>query len=273
VHDRFLSNGNDSGSVTFQRTTPLASALYKLTPALHVYASAARGFETPTLNELFYSSSGGGFNFGLRPSTSENVEAGAKAILPAHVRADVAVFQTRTRDELVVDSSSGGRTSYRNAGQTLRQGLELSVHAGAEVGFKGQIAATILRAVYDEGFGSVPAGSRLPGVPNASLYGDFGWRDADGHVDAALETFASARAYPDDANVAQPAPGYAIFNARVQMRQQFAGWSIKEFARLNNLLDRTYIGSLIVGESNQRYYEPAPGRNWVIGLSAQYRFR
>jgi iron complex outermembrane receptor protein len=110
-------------------------------------------------------------------------------------------------------------------------------------------------------------------VPNASLYGDLGCRDADGRFDAALETFASAKAYPDDANLAQPAPGYAILNARVQTHQQFGGWSVKEFARLNNLLDRTYVGSLIVGESNQRYYEPAPGRNWVIGLSAQYQFR
>jgi iron complex outermembrane recepter protein len=273
VRDRFLSNGNDSGSVTYQRSTPLLSALYKLTPTLNVYASAARGFETPTLNELFYSGSGGGFNFGLRPSTSMNVEAGAKAILPGHVRADVAAFQTRTRDELVVDSSSGGRTSYRNAGRTLRQGLELSVHAGADDGWNGQLAATLLRAVYDTSFGSVPAGSRLPGVPNASLYGDVGWRDADRRLDTAIEFFASARTYPDDANLAQPAPGYAIFNARVQTRQQFAGWSVKEFARLNNLFGRTYVGSVIVGESNQRYYEPAPGRNWVIGLSAQHQFR
>jgi iron complex outermembrane receptor protein len=273
VHDRFLSNGDDSGSVTYQRSTPLVSVLYKLTPKLNIYASAACGFETPTLNELFYSDSGGGFNFGLQPSTSTNLEAGAKAILPGHVRADLALFQTRTQDELVVDSSSGGRTSYRNAGQTLRQGLELSVHAGGDEGWNAHLAATLLRAVYDQSFGSVPAGSRLPGVPNASLYGDLGWRDADGRFDAALETFASAKAYPDDANLAQPAPGYAILNARVQTHQQFGGWSVKEFARLNNLLDRTYVGSLIVGESNQRYYEPAPGRNWVIGLSAQYQFR
>jgi iron complex outermembrane receptor protein len=273
VHDHFLSNGDDSGSVTYQRSTPLVSALYKLTPKLNIYASAARGFETPTLNELFYSGSGGGFNFGLQPSTSTNLEAGAKAILPGHVRADLALFQTRTQDELVVDSSSGGRTSYRNAGQTLRQGLELSVHAGRDEGWNAHLAATLLRAVYDQSFGSVPAGSRLPGVPNASVYGDLGWRDTDGRFDAALETFASAKAYPDDANLAQPAPGYAILNARVQSRQRFAGWSVKEFARLNNLLGRNYVGSLIVGESNQRYYEPAPGRNWVIGLSAQYQFR
>ena len=55
-------------------------------------------------------------------------------------------------------------------------------------------------------------------------------------------------------------------------KQSIGGWRISEFARLNNLADRRYIGSVIVGDSNKRYYEAAPGRNWVMGISAQYQF-
>jgi iron complex outermembrane receptor protein len=273
VRDRFISNGNDSGSVAYARTTPLLAVLYKLAPTLNVYASAARGFETPTLNELFYSGTGAGFNFGLRPAISTHFEAGAKAIVDSNTRVDAAVFQARTSDELVVDSASGGRTSYRNAASTLRQGLELSMDTQLEYGFAARIAATLLRAVYDNGFANVPSGSRLPGVPNASLYGELGWKDADERLGAALETYASANAYPDDANRAHPAPGYAVVNARVQAAQQLGRWRLKQFIRVNNLFDRGYVGSLIVGDSNQRYYEAAPGRNWVAGFSAQYRFR
>jgi iron complex outermembrane receptor protein len=131
----------------------------------------------------------------------------------------------------------------------------------------------LLRAVYDQGFGNVRSGSRLPGVPDASLYGELAWKDASGRVGAGLETFASGKAYPDDANAARPAPGYAVFNGHVQARQEYGRWHVKEFVRLNNLFDRTYVGSLIVGDSNQRYYESAPGRNWIMGVSAQYRFR
>jgi iron complex outermembrane receptor protein len=29
---------------------------------------------------------------------------------------------------------------------------------------------------------------------------------------------------------------------------------------------------VIVGDANKRYYEAAPGRNWVLGVSAQYQF-
>ena len=44
------------------------------------------------------------------------------------------------------------------------------------------------------------------------------------------------------------------------------------FGRVDNLFDKEYAGSVIVNESNGRYYEPAPGRNYGVGLSVSYRF-
>jgi iron complex outermembrane receptor protein len=276
VADHYLSNGNDSGSIDYSHTTPLLGVLYKVNPSLNVYASAARGFETPTLNELFYSGAGTGFNFKLGAATSKQFELGAKARLGRDVRVNTALFQVRTNDELVVDASSGGRTSYRNASATLRQGLELSLDADLHAGFSARLAATYLRAIYDEAFAGVAEGNRLPGVPMTSLYGELAWKDASDRFGAALETVANGKVHPDDANAAQPAPGYAIVNARVQANQQLdgqlKGWRLREYARVNNLFDRNYIGSVIVGDSNRRYYEPAPGRNWVLGVSAQYQF-
>lgn len=272
VEDRFLANGDDSGGVAYRHTTPLAGVLYKVSPALNVYASAARGFETPTLNESFYSSTGGGFNFRLAPAIGTHLEAGAKAMLAENVRINAAVFQVRTKNELVVDRSSGGRTSYRNASATLRQGGELSLDADLGAGWNARLALSVLHAIYDQAFGAVPEGSRLPGVPKASIYGEIGWKDKAGRFGVALETIANSRVYADNANAATPAPGYGIVNARVQAGQQLGGWTLRQFARLNNLFDRDYVGSVIVGESNRRYYEAAPGRNWMLGISARYQF-
>ncbi|GJI93177.1 TonB-dependent receptor family protein [Duganella hordei] len=272
VDDHFLGNGNDSGSLDYSHTTPVLGLLYKLTPGLNVYASAARGFETPTLNELFYSGTGGGFNFRLQPAQSTHLEAGIKARLGEQTRINAAVFQVRTRDELVVDSSSGGRTSYRNAGRTLRQGMELSLDSSWRYGLSTRMALTSLRAVYDRGFGTVLEGSRLPGVPNANAYGELAWKDGADRFGASLEAVASSRIYAEDANADKPAPGYGVLNARVNASQQWQGWRFKQFVRWNNLLDRQYVGSLIVGDTNKRYYETAPGRNWLLGASAQYQF-
>lgn len=272
VGDRFLGNGNDSGSVDYRHTTPVLGVLYKLNPVLNVYASAARGFETPTLNELFYSGSGGGFNFGLRAAESTHVEAGLKAIAGSTTRINAALFQVRTSDELVVDSAAGGRTSYKNASKTLRQGAEMSLDTSIGGGVSGRLALTALRAVYDEGFGRVLAGSRLPGVPNANLFAELAWKDASDHLGAAIETVASSKVYAEDANSEIPAPGYALVNARLNARQESGAWRFNEFVRVNNLLDRTYVGSLIVGDTNKRYYEAAPGRNWMLGASVAYAF-
>jgi iron complex outermembrane receptor protein len=272
VNDAFLSNGNDSGGVSFSHTTPVLGALYKINPVLNVYASAARGFETPTLNELFYSGSGAGFNFGLRAAESTHLEVGVKAIVLSNTRVNAALFQVRTSDELVVDTAVGGRTSYKNASATLRQGGELSVDTRLGAGFSGRVAVTVLRAIYDEAFAKVTAGSRLPGVPNANAFAEVAWKDKTDRIGAALEAIASSNVYADDANADVPAPGYAILNARVNARQTWQGWNIKEFVRINNLLDRQYVGSVIVGDANKRYYEGAPGRNWMAGVGANYAF-
>jgi iron complex outermembrane receptor protein len=272
VDDRFISNGNDSGNLTFSRTTPVLGVLYKLTPDLNLYASAARGFETPTLNELFYSGTAGGFNYNLRPARSTHVEAGTKIRLAENMRMDAALFEVRTRDEVVVDASSGGRTSYRNASKTLRQGIEVSVDSTWSGGFSARAALTGLRAVYDQAFGNVAEGSRLPGVARTTAYGELAWKDDGGRYGAALEALANGKVYTEDTNREKAAPGYGLLNLRVTAMQPIGGWRLKEFVRLNNLLDKTYVGSVIVGDTNKRYYEAAPGRNWQAGFSAQYLF-
>ena len=272
VDDRFRANGNDSGGLRYSRTTPFAAVLYKATSVLNLYASAARGFEAPTLNELFYSSAGAGFNFGLAPARSVHVEAGIKAVLGAGTRIDAALFQVRTRDELVVDTASGGRTSYRNAGKTLRQGGELALSGELGGGVSSRMAVTVLRAIHDEAFGSVREGSRLPGVPAANAFGELAWLARGGRFGAALEAIASTKVYAEDSNTEVPAPGYGIVNLRVNAAQRLGGWRLREFARVNNLLDRHYVGSVIVGDTSKRYYEGAPGRNWMLGASARYQF-
>ena len=250
----------------------MLALLYKINPVLNVYASAARGFETPTLNELFYSGTGGGFNFGLRAAESTHVETGVKAIIGANTRINAALFQVKTTDELVVDSSAGGRTSYKNASKTLRQGGELSLDTAIGGGVSARVALTALRAVYEQGFASVLAGSRLPGVPNANMFAELAWKDASGRFGAALESVASSKVYAEDTNVAPPAPGYGVLNARVNARQESGAWRFKQFVRVNNLLDRQYVGSLIVGDASKRYYEAAPARNWMLGASVAYTF-
>ncbi|MBL8453700.1 MAG: TonB-dependent receptor [Zoogloea sp.] len=277
VDDQYIVgiNGDDSGRKDYSKTTPVLGVVYKLNPAVNLYASAGRGFETPTLNEMFYSGTGGSFNFGLNPSKSEHYEIGAKAFVGNSSRLNLAFFQIQTEDELVVDAATGGRTSYKNAGKTLRQGVEASFDTAWRRDLSSRFAVSHLRAIYDEDFRSgnantlVSAGKLMPGIPRTTVFGDLAWKIAPS-ITGTVEGVYRSKVYVEDTNSQLPAPSYFIANLRLTAQQQAGAWRFTEFARLDNVFDRNYVGSVVVGDANGRYYEPAPGRNWMAGVNARY---
>ena len=280
VDDKFLSNGDASGDKTYRKTTPSVSAMYAFTPTLHGYVSMGSGFETPTQAELAYApGSVEGFNFALDPSTSKQIEVGVKALLGEGTRVNAALFQIVTEDELVVAESNGGRTSYQNAGRTLRRGFELGVQSQLSEQWSTQLAYTWLQARYDDDFVSgsgatakaVDKGNYLPGVPRTTLFGELKWQPRD-WVSTALEGMYRSEVFVEDTNAAKPAPAYAVFNWRARFEQRVEHWTFHQTLRLDNLLDRQYVGSVIVGDGNNRYYEAAPGRAWYAGVGVEYGF-
>jgi len=275
VKDSFLGNGDDSGTVSYSKTTPMAALLYQINPQVNLYASVARGFEAPTFNELFYSGPGGTFSFTLQPATSRHIETGIKALIGNSTRINAALFRINTDNEIVVDSTTGGRSSYKNAGRTQRSGLEFSLDTSWTGGLSGKVALTVLNATYEEAFLSngtqVASGKKLPGIPDSSLFAELAWKSTQG-FSAGLEAVGQGRIYVEDTNTRAAAPGYALVNLRVGLEQKSGPWHVKEFLRVNNLFNRQYIGSVIVGDSNNRYYEPAPGQNWLLGASLRYSY-
>lgn len=159
-------NGDDSGDASYHKWLPAGSLKYAVTDAWNIYLSAGRGFETPTINELSYRSGNqSGLNFDLKPSTNETVEIGSKTRI-GNGLFTAALFQTDTDNEIVVDSSSGGRTSYKNAGKTRRQGMELGLDQQFGDSWKLKAAWTWLDATYRTNVcGSSDCnGNRIPGI-------------------------------------------------------------------------------------------------------------
>ena len=275
VDDRFLSNGDDSGSVTYRELTPTLGASYALLPDLNLYASWGKGVETPTLNELSYSGPDNSFGFELKPATSEQIEVGLKARLAEATRLQLALFQIDTDDELVVASASGGRSRFQNAAQTRRRGIELALESRLSETLRGHLAYTRIDATYSQAFSSngrmIDAGNHLPGIPAHSLYGELNWQPATG-VSTAIEAMYRSELYVEDSNSARSAPSYALFNWQARFEQRVGALTFNQVLRINNLLDRDYIGSVIVGDGNGRYYEPGPERAWYVGAGVQYRF-
>jgi iron complex outermembrane recepter protein len=276
----------------YSAVNPVAGVTFRAAQALNVYASYGKGFETPTLNDLAYRSVDGsqpGLNLGLRPARSDNYETGIKAGNDT-VRANLAAFYIKTTDELAVLQNSAGRTVDQNIGETTRRGVELATEAILGAGFSAQLAYTYIRAVVGQPYYTcvttpcnplaagppppsyqlVPAGSYLPALARNALYAGITWRYAPLGFSTTLDTVGRSLIYVNDRN-SDAADGYWVVNLRAGFEQDTPHWRFSEFARLDNLSDRAYVGSVIVNETNSRYFEPAPGRTAYIMFNAAWR--
>ncbi|HGS7147720.1 TPA: TonB-dependent receptor PqqU [Klebsiella variicola subsp. variicola] len=265
-------NGDDSGDASYHKWLPAGSLKYALTDAWNVYLSAGRGFETPTINELSYRSDNqSGLNFGLKPSTNDTVEIGSKTRL-GNGLLTAALFQTNTDNEIVVDSSSGGRTSYKNAGKTRRQGMELGLDQQFGESWRLKAAWTWLDATYRTNVCDDAScnGNRIPGIARNMGYASFGYQPEQGWY-AGSDIRYMSDIMANDENTAK-APSWTVVGLTTGYKWSYGRMDIDLFGRVDNLFDREYVGSVIVNESNGRYYEPAPGRNYGIGLNLAWRF-
>lgn len=284
--DRFLADGDGSGDRRFRATNPVAGLTWHATDALNVYLQWGRGIETPTSAELAYAPGStpttvvNRFNGALAASRSVHREAGVKWRIAESQRLDVAVFSISTEDELVPLFSSGGRSTFQNAGRTSREGVEAAWRARLTERVSALASLTWLDASFVDGFaradgsGAVAAGNALPGTPRTLAFADLTWRASGApreptHV--ALELAHAGGLYVNDANTDR-SDRWTIANLRAAYGWRSGPWTFVLQGRIDNLTDRRYVGSVIVNEANGRFFESGPGRAWLLGASARLAF-
>ena len=267
------NNPDDSGTREYSDTTPVAGLVFMPTSTLSVYANYGRGFETPTFAELAHQNTGSGLNFALQAATSRHVEVGVKTLAANFARANLAIFDISTHDEIVVDTNLNGRTTFKNAGRTQRRGAELSAETLLQGPWDLQLAYTLLKAEYAESFvtgtTTIPDGNRMPGIPERQAYAQLRYRQPK--YFGLLEALGRSDVAVNDAN-SQFAPAYYVINLAAGLTQQGSRWRLSEYVRVDNVRDRSYAGSVIVNEGNQRFYEPAPTRNYMVGVQGSFQF-
>ncbi len=279
VDDRYLSNGDDSGELSYRYTTPVLGLRWSLNPDWQLYTSMSRGYETPTLGELAYRPDGtGGLNTDLQAQTSRQIEVGSRW-RSGDLSLDATVFRIRTDNEIGVATNAGGRASYRNVGRTSRDGAELSAQWRITPRVQTLAALTWLKARYADDFlvcaglpcttPTVPvaAGNQIAGTADRVGYAEVSWNVpwAD-QAQTALEWRGQSRIAVNDAN-SDFASGYGLASWRY--RHRFAldrEGALELLARVDNLTGRRVVGSVIVNDANGRYFEPAAGRTTLLSL-------
>jgi iron complex outermembrane recepter protein len=282
--DRYVvaGNPNDSGALSFSATTPVLGASFKLSPALRVYASAGRGFETPTFNEAAYRAGGQtGLNFDLKSATSRNYELGVKWRNGQGATATLAAFRSETNDEIAPLTNSGGRSVFRNVGRTQREGFEATFAMPITDRVDFFASANTIDAKYRDAFlacGAPPcttpniavaAGAKIPGVPKAQAFLELRARPLDG-FNASIELQHSGRIFANDTNTESAKPA-TLVNAMLSYRKAWSGIDWTGSLRVENIGDARDASTVIVNEANGRFFEPRPPRTWLVSLEGKWR--
>ncbi|WP_035326652.1 TonB-dependent receptor [Acinetobacter johnsonii] len=281
-HYIVAGNGDDSGSTDYQKLLPSVALGWEILPELYAYASYGKGFETPTFTEMAYNTdpSKSGMNFTLKPASSDNYELGLKSQNPFGFFT-FAVFQTDTENDIVTAGTRDGRATFRNADQTTRQGLELSWQQTIWKELNIQSSFSYIDAEFDSYTAelkdskklyakAIDKGNKIPGIAKNQVFTRIAWQPEQG-FQAGLEARYMDKIYVDDIN-SDTAPSYTVVAANVGYLWVNRDWKVNSYARVDNLFDRNYVGSVIVNDGNSRFFEPADGRNFNVGMSVTKAF-
>jgi iron complex outermembrane receptor protein len=257
---------------------PRAGISWRIINNLVWRTSVSKGYSPPTIAEIRPSDNNIYQN--LQSEYGWNYETGLRfKSLDARLEADIAIFRFDLQDAIVRRVNDEGAEYFINAGGTRQQGLEVQTFFQLiNPNTKSFIRECYLRAAYtyyyfyfsDYKINTMDySGNELTGIPqqviNTGLRIEF---------PAQLYLFSNynytGRISLTDDNTVYSDPYHLIFLK--------AGWKyfyrdkaqIELFVGIDNLLDASYSLGNDLNAAAGRYYNPAPGRNLLAGLSLKF---
>ncbi len=263
--DETGQNPDINGSHNFNRINPVAGLTYKITPDISVYGSYSESNRAPTPLELGCSSPENPCQIDnflvadppLKQIVARTFEAGFKgsnaiawAAAPGRLDWSVSGYRTENYNDIYsVPSEVTGYGYYVNAGNTLRQGVDVSATYTTDrwdaYASYSYIQATFLTPVllsspnnpYADANGNIQVepGDNLPGIPNHKFKIGFDyellpkWK-----IGADLVYRSSQYYYGDEINALGPLSGFATLNLRTSYQ---VNRDIQVFGLVNNALD------------------------------------
>jgi outer membrane receptor protein involved in Fe transport len=301
-------SGDLSGNHEYQRLNPAVGLAYQPRPQIGVYGGYSESTRAPTPMELTCASPANPCRLPnefvadppLAQVVARTLEAGVRGHLErgrASVDYAVAAFRTASSDDILL-VSAGPLTNqgyFANVGDTLRQGVEASLHGGVRLGprtghLEWAASYTFLDATFRTSFVApsshhplavdgqidVAAGARLPSTPAHVGKAQVTWIAPFGLALGATLLGNSGQYYRgDEANLLPQIPGYLLVNLRADY--VFARW-ISAFARVDNVLGASYASFGVLGDATSvfptftdpRFQGPGAPRAAWTGVDLRY---
>ncbi len=258
------------------KLAPRLSVMKKILPDLAVYASAARGFSTPTAQEL--QKTNGLLGPALQPEDGTDYEVGTKGnLFHGKLYFDINAFFFKLSNTIVQRIDSNGIGYSINAGGTDQHGIESFVSyqlADAPRNFFRNVRLWVSHTWHDFHYkdfstgGHDYSGNRLPSVPPQTVVTGADILLQPGFYTNVTFTYVERIAL-NDGNTAY-AGSYNLLGARIGYRKFFAPrWKLDIYAGGDNLLNTHYsLGNDInAAAPPARYYNAAPTVNYFGGVS------
>jgi len=266
--DRFLTNGDQSGSRTFDIFSPKVGLVWDVDPTAQVFANISRSAEVPSFGENTFANAA---LSNIAAQTATTYEIGTRGRRPDFTW-DVSLYRAEIKNELqcLTAPMALGQCNVTNADRTVHQGIE----AGFGVAFAKSVFATEDRFwfnvayTYNDFFfdGDTRYGNnRLPGAPPHYIRAEILYKHPGGFYAGPNIEWVPQAYFVDNANQVTT-EAYALLNFRVGY-DTGKGWS--GYLEGRNLLDTRYIASASIAETANAasaLFEPGTGRAVFGGL-------
>jgi iron complex outermembrane receptor protein len=261
------------------KVAPRIALLKKILPDISIYASASRGFSTPTVQEL--QKSNGLVGPPLQAENGVDYELGGRgSFLNGRLFIDIDAFVFHINNAIVQRIDTNGVSYSVNAGGTNQHGIETFVSyrlVDRPQGFCNNLRVFVSHAWHDFHYSSFTqdtinySGHRLPSVPPQTLVGGLDISLKIGLYANATYTYTDRIAL-NDANTFY-AGSYNVLGGRIGFRKFISRWKGDVFAGIDNAANIKYSLGDDFNAALNRFYNAAPTRNYFAGISLNYSFK
>lgn len=258
--------------------SPRFSLLKKLNENISFYALISKGFSPPTVAELLPSTSV--INTDLQAEKGIDYEAGFRSyLIKNRLFIDINAFTFGLQNSISQRRDSSGADYFINAGKTRQNGVEASLNFLISRNINQVITNSNFRASYSfqnfryrqfKQLNADYSNNKIPGVAPHTITAGINIDTKPGiYVNA--NYFYSSKIPLNDAN-AEYANAYHLLGFKAGFKRTFNQIIAGFFISGDNLLDQTYSLGNDINAAANRFYNAAPGINFLAGISFQYVF-
>ena len=277
-----INNPDQSGQFDFNGIlSPKIGLSFLISNDISLYSSISQGFSPVSLEETLLPD--GQINTDLEPETGWNYEVGTRGgIFDNKLQFNIAAYRLDVRNLLVARRTSQEEFIGVNAGQTLHDGLELSLNStlinNEILSINGFFNCSINNYKFEDFIDGDNdfSGNDLTGVPSEIINIGLDFTTKIGFYGNINFQYVGRQPITD--NNSLYSNNYNLINMKIGFKKSLSEKLIFNlFYGLDNIFDEKYASQILInatgfGGNQPRYFYPGNPVNYYTGLNINYQF-